>query len=69
MTKRNDQYPNKADYEPNVDKNMKEDANLKELPLADPAESNATKAFRENETTTGENKQSAFGVNKDAKDN
>lgn len=66
MTKKNDEYPNKADYEPNVDRHMNDEENLDELPLSDPSESNATKVFRENETkTNGENQPSAFHENKD----
>lgn len=62
MTKENDKYPNKADYEPNVDKNSKEDG---DLPLSDPSESNATEVFRENESKKDEeNKPSAFSENK-----
>lgn len=54
--------PHKADHEPNMDKHLNE----YELPLADPAESNETEAFRQNESTTaGENEPSAFNVNKD----
>lgn len=62
MTKENGKYPNKADYEPNVDKNRKEDG---ELPLSDPSESNATEVFRKNESTKDdEHKPSAFSDNK-----
>lgn len=65
MTKKEDKYPNKADYEPNVDKNSEESG---ELPLSDPAESNATEVFRKNEAKVeGEQEQSAFGQNKDKK--
>ena len=62
MSKKIDKYPNKADYEPNVDKHGKEDG---ELPLADPSESNETEVFRKNETKkSDENKPSAFSENK-----
>ena len=62
MTKENDKYPNKADFEPNIDKNTTEDGNL---PLSDPSESNATEVFRKNEgKTDDENIPSAFGENK-----
>lgn len=62
MPKKNDNYPNKADYEPNVDKNT---VDTGELPLADPSESNATEVFRENEAKTeDEQTPSAFGENK-----
>ena len=65
MAKENAKYPNKADYEPNVDKHTKDGTNLDELPLSDPSESNATKVFRENETgTDGDDKPSAFNENK-----
>jgi len=65
MTKQDGKYPNKADYEPNVDKHMKDGSKLDELPLSDPSESNATRVFRENETEKkGENKPSAFHENK-----
>lgn len=65
MVKKNDKYPNKADYEPNVDKHSEEKG---ELPLSDPAESNATEVFRKNEEKVeGEQEQSAFGQNKDKK--
>jgi len=68
MTKQDGKYPNKADYEPNVDKHMKDGTNLDELPLSDPSESNATKVFRENETKMkDENEPSAFNQNKDIK--
>lgn len=64
MTKQDGKYPNKEDFEPNVDKHLKDDQNPGELPLSDPAESNTTKEFRENETATkGENKPSAFNEN------
>lgn len=63
MTKKHDKYPNKADYEPNVDKNAEDTG---ELPLSDPAESNATEVFRENESKKEEEQhKSAFGQNKD----
>ena len=62
MSKKNDKYPNKADYEPNVDKHSKEDG---ELPLADPSESNETEVFRKNESKKAdENMPSAFNENK-----
>lgn len=62
MSKETDKYPNKADYEPNVDKNAREDG---ELPLSDPAESNATEVFRKNEAKKEDGyKPSAFGENK-----
>ena len=62
MTIKNDKYPNKADYEPNIDKHL---PNGDELPLSDPSESNTTKEFRTNEAKTeGENKPSAFNENK-----
>ncbi|AOV06181.1 hypothetical protein [Sporosarcina ureilytica] len=58
-------YPNKADYEPNVDKYT---VDTGELPLSDPAESNATEVFRKNEAKTEEGRvQSAFGQNKNRK--
>lgn len=64
MTKPYSDYPNKADFEPNVDKHLKEGQDTGELPLADPAESNTTKEFRENETATeGEQRPSAFNEN------
>lgn len=63
MNKKQAKYPNKADYEPNVDKNAVEKG---ELPLSDPAESNETEVFRENEAKEeGVEEQSAFGQNKD----
>lgn len=65
MIKKNDNYPNKADFEPNVDKHSVEKG---ELPLSDPAESNATEVFRKNEAKEeGEQEQSAFGYNKEKK--
>lgn len=64
MTKQNGKYPNKADFEPNVDQHLAENRDIEDLPLSDPAESNSTKTFRENETATeGENKPSAFNEN------
>ena len=66
MMKKHENYPNKADFEPNIDKHLK-DGETEELPLADPSESNATETFRINESIKkGEHEQSAFGVNKDA---
>lgn len=64
MTKKHEDYPNEKDYQPNVDKYGKDTG---ELPLSDPAESNATKTFRENEAREDEaaDEQSAFGQNKD----
>lgn len=65
MTKKYENYPNKADYEPNIDKNTEDTG---ELPLSDPAESNATDVFRKNEAKTEEvEEQSAFGQNKERK--
>ena len=65
MAKKEDKYPNKADYEPNIDKNAVDKG---ELPLSDPAESNATEVFRKNEAKTDdEQEQSAFGQNKKKK--
>ncbi|WP_172372609.1 hypothetical protein [Sporosarcina jiandibaonis] len=64
MTK-HENYPNKADFEPKVDKHGKTDA---DLPLSDPAESNETEVFRENEfKEDGEQKPSAYGENKKRK--
>ncbi|MBO1911449.1 hypothetical protein [Sporosarcina sp. 6E9] len=57
-------YPNKADFEPKVGKHGEKDA---DLPLSDPAESNETEVFRENEfkeTEQDEHKQSAYGDHK-----
>ena len=66
MMKKHENYPNKADFEPNIDKHLK-DGETEEFPLADPSESNATEAFRNNESIKKvEHEQSAFGVNKDA---
>lgn len=64
MTKKHEDYPNEKDYEPNVDKYGKDKG---DLPLSDPAESNATKTFRENEAKedNGTNEPSAFGQNKE----
>lgn len=68
MKKKHENYPNKADFEPNVDKNLS-DEEMDALPLADPAESNDTESFRDIESTEHEeDQQSAFGVNKEAKD-
>jgi len=62
MSKKMDKYPNKADYEPNVDKHSSEDG---ELHLADPSESNETEVFRKNEfKKSDESKPSAFSENK-----
>lgn len=66
MTKKDDQYPTKADFEPNVDRYLRDGEKSGELPLSDPSESNATKEFRKNESQkTGENDPSAFNVNKE----
>jgi len=66
MTKHNSKYPNKADFEPNIDRYSNDGTDTGELPLSDPAESNATKVFRENETNTdSEQEKSAFGENKE----
>lgn len=64
MTKNHENYPNEEDYKPKIDKYGKDNG---ELPLADPAESNSTKTFRENEAREDEraNKKSAFGQSKD----
>ena len=65
MSKKQAKYPNKADYEPNIDEKTVENG---ELPLSDPAESNESEVFRENEAKVeGEEEQSAFGQNKDEK--
>jgi len=62
MSKKIDKYPNKADYEPNIDKHSTEDG---ELHLADPSESNETEVFRKNESKKAdENRPSAFSENK-----
>lgn len=63
MTEKQAKYPNKADYEPNIDEHIEEKG---ELPLSDPSETNETKVFRENEAkVAGEEEQSAFGQNKE----
>lgn len=61
---KNKRYPNKEDYEKNIYAHAE---NPEELPLADPAESNATKVFRDNEAKEdeGDNKPSAFSENKE----
>ena len=65
MSKKNDKYPNKADYEPNIDKNAVDNG---ELPLSDPSESNETEVFRQNEAKTDDVlEKSAFGQNKKEK--
>ena len=65
MSKKNDKYPNKADYEPNIDKNTVDNG---ELPLSDPSESNETEVFRQNEAKTDAVlDKSAFGQNKKKK--
>ncbi len=62
---KNKRYPNKEDYEKNIYAHAE---NPEELPLADPAESNATKVFRKNEAKEDQDdsEQSAFGQNKKA---
>ncbi|QUW20984.1 hypothetical protein JSQ81_14325 [Sporosarcina sp. Marseille-Q4063] len=65
--KKHENYPNKADFEPNVDKHGKTNA---DLPLSDPAESNETEVFRENEYKETEKdiqKPSAYGEHKTRK--
>ena len=63
--KKHENYPNKADFEPNVDKHGKIDA---DLPLSDPAESNETETFRGNEyKDEGEQNPSAYGDHKKRK--
>lgn len=59
---KNKPYPNKEDYEKNIYAHAE---NPDELPLADPAESNATKTFRENaaKEDEGTDEPSAFGQN------
>lgn len=66
MKKKNEDYPNKEDFKPKIDKYTK-DADA--LPLSDPAESNATKTFRENEgkEDEGTGEKSAYGQNKKKK--
>ena len=65
MTIKDGKYPNKADYEPNIDKHLKDGILSDELPLSDPSESDTTKEFRLNESKTeGENEPSAFSENK-----
>ena len=65
MTNKKSNYPNKADYEPNVDRHMEAGESIEELPLSDPSESDATKVFRKNELkTAGEDEPSAFAQNK-----
>lgn len=68
MKNKHENYPNKADFEPNIDKNLSEEE-IDALPLADPSESNDTESFRDKEATKeDEEKQSAFGVNKQSTD-
>ena len=65
MSKKNDKYPNKADYEPNIDKNAVDNG---ELPLSYLSESNETEVFRQNEAKTDDVlEKSAFGQNKKEK--
>jgi hypothetical protein len=64
---KHENYPNKTDFEPKVDKHGKPDA---DLPLSDPAESNETEVFRENEfkeTEKDVQKPSAYGDHKTRK--
>lgn len=66
MKNKHENYPNKADFEPNIDKNLS-DEEIDALPLADPSESNDTESFRDKEATNEDNeKQSAFGINKES---
>ena len=60
--KKHENYPNKADFEPNFDKHGKK---VGELPLSDPAESNETEVFRKNEyKEKDDTKKSAYGEHK-----
>lgn len=71
MTNLNGDYPNKKDYEIKVEDTAKNQAvRPKELPLADPADSDSTTVFRENEQDdTGKHKPSAYSQNKSPSEN
>ncbi|WP_432353894.1 hypothetical protein [Sporosarcina sp. A2] len=64
MTIQDGTYPNKHDLEPKVKKQGKVARPTDELPLSDPADSNFTQEFRENEhDETGEQTPSIFTEN------
>ncbi|WP_039042666.1 hypothetical protein [Sporosarcina sp. ZBG7A] len=61
MTIKDGKYPNKEDLEPKVPKQGKPAGPADELPLSDPADSNFTQEFLENEREkTGEHAPSVF---------
>ncbi|MCM3755919.1 hypothetical protein M3197_00315 [Sporosarcina aquimarina] len=61
MTIKDGNYPNKEDLEPKVPKKGKPAGPANELPLSDPADSNFTHEFLENERDkTGEHAPSIF---------
>ncbi|MBE1555283.1 hypothetical protein [Sporosarcina limicola] len=65
MTIKDGKYPNKKDLEPKVVHPNGEVLPSRELPLADPSDSNSTDVFRKNaHDKTGEHKPSAYSENK-----
>ncbi len=66
MTIKDGKYPNKEDLEPKVPKQGKPAGPADELPLSDPADSNYTHEFLENERDeTGEHAPSIFTENEE----
>ncbi|MBD7908745.1 hypothetical protein [Sporosarcina gallistercoris] len=66
MTIQDGKYPNKEDLEPKVPKPGKPAGPTDELPLSDPADSNFTHEFRENEKDkTAEHAPSAYTENEE----
>lgn len=64
MTIKDGKYPNKKDLEPKIPKQGKPAGPANELPLSDPADSNFTHEFLENEQDkTGEHDPSIFKEN------
>ncbi|MDW0108501.1 hypothetical protein QT716_00400 [Sporosarcina aquimarina] len=64
VTIKDGKYPNKKDLEPKVPKPGKVAGPSDELPLSDPADSNFSYEFRDNEQdTTGERDSSLFKEN------
>ena len=57
MTVNDGKYPNKKDLEPKVTKKGNQVGPTDELPLSDPADSNFTHEFRENEQHPADTKK------------
>lgn len=70
MTTVDGKYPNKRDLTPKVSSKNERAVVPDELPLADPADSDSTAAFRENaQDETGKHQPSAYSQNKSPSQN